>query len=206
MGLRREEPVGVHSMFQVLHCRVDGLAQKTVGVVEFVQALVCWQDIFLEVVVDLLVFRPQEDVVLLQDVEDSVQGVVVFAEKGLLVQITEHERLVDGLPVDVLEQVHVVVLPLRLVVGHPLGEQLEQVLLGQLPGVLVQQDDQLVDRVVQQLAAVVVVQVFKVLLDKAQAVFQKLSDVVQRCCTIPSGPAVYGSLSLPLKIDHAVRV
>ena len=126
----------------------------------------------------MLVLWPEEDVVLLQDVEDTVQGVIVFAEKRLFVQIAEDKRLVDSLPADVVEQLHVRLLPVRLGVGHPLGEQLEEVLLRQLPGVLIQQGHQVGVGPIQQRYPIVVIQVDEILVNKAKAVLQKVSDVV----------------------------
>ena len=68
---------------------------------------------------------PEEDVVLLQNVEDAKEGVVVLAEKVLLVQVAEHEGLVDRLPTDELQQLNVVVVPVRLRVLHPFGQEFE---------------------------------------------------------------------------------
>ena len=68
---------------------------------------------------------PQEDVILLKYVEDAKECIVILAEKVLLVQVAEHEGLVDRLPTDELQQLNVVVVPVRLRVLDPLGQEFE---------------------------------------------------------------------------------
>ena len=67
----------------------------------------------------------KKDVVLLQYIENAKECVVVLAEKVLLVQVAEHEGLVDRLPTDELQQLNVVVVPVRLRVLDPLGQEFE---------------------------------------------------------------------------------